>query len=238
MKRHLKRLAAPRAWRIPRKEKKWTVKPSPGPHRAEKSIPLLLVVRDLLGHARTSREAKKIIKEGKVLVDKKVRKDHKFPVGLMDVVEIPGVRERWLVLFDKQGRIKLNKLTVKRAKTKLCKLLNKTLVRGGKVQLNLHDGRNILIDPAEDVYKTKDTLLLDLKKKRIVGHIPFKEGSKALITGGKHISRIAEIKEYRVKRGSEANIVVLKDGEGEFETIEDYVFVVGEKKLVLPEVAK
>jgi small subunit ribosomal protein S4e len=238
MKRHLKRLAAPRAWRIPRKEKKWTVKPSPGPHRADKSIPLLLVVRDLLGHARTSREAKKIIKEGKILVDKKVRKDHKFPVGLMDILEIPGVKERWLVLFDRRGKIKLNKLAIKRTKHKLCKLVNKTVVKGGKVQLNLHDGRNILIDPTEDVYKTKDTLLVDLKKRRIAGYIPFKEGSKALITGGKHISRIAEVKEYKVKRGPEANIVVLKDGEEEFETVEDYVFVVGEEKLAVPEVAK
>jgi small subunit ribosomal protein S4e len=156
----------------------------------------------------------------------------------MDIIEIPGVKERWLVLFDRQGKIKLNKLTIKRAKSKLCKIVNKTMVRGGRIQLNLHDGRNILIDPEEDVYKTKDTLLLDLKKGKIAGYIPFKEGSKALITGGRHISRIAEIKKYKIKRGSEANIVVLKDGEEEFETIEDYVFVVGEEKLAVPEVAK
>lgn len=238
MKRHLKRLAAPRAWRIPRKEKKWTVKTAPGPHRIEKSIPLLLVLRDLLNHARTSREARKIINGGKVMVDKKVREDYKFPVGLMDVLEIPESKERWIVLFDKHGKIKLNKLTIKRAKNKLCKLLNKTIVKGGKVQLNLHDGRNILIDPKDDIYKTKDSLLIDLKKKSIVGHVPFKEGSKALVTGGKHISKIAEIKEFRVNRGPGANTVVLKDGEEEFETIEDYVFVVGEEKLAIPEVAK
>lgn len=238
MKRHLKRLAAPRTWRIKRKERKWTVKPSPGPHKAEKSIPLLLVIRDFLGHARTSREAKKIIKEGKVLVDKRIRKDHKFPVGLMDIIEIPAVKERWLVLFDSKGKIKLNKLTLKGAKYKLCRIMNKSLVKGGKVQLNLHDGRNILVDPKEDGYKTKDTILLDLKKNRIAGHLPFKEGNKALITGGKHISRVAEIKEYKVRRGPEPNKVVLEDDNGVFETIEDYVFVVGDDKLPVKEVAK
>ncbi len=238
MKRHLKRLAAPKAWRLPRKERKWTVKTSPGPHRTDKSLPLLLVVRDFLGHGKTSREAKRIIKEGKILVDKRVRKDHKFPVGLMDIVEIPDVKERWLVLFDSKGKIKLNKLTIKGAKHKLCRIMDKTMVRGGKIQLNLHDGRNILVDPEKDGYKTKDTILLDLKKNKIVGHLPFKEGSKALITGGKHISRVAEIKEYRVKRGSESNIVVLEDDDGVFETIEDYVFVVGDDKLAVREVAK
>jgi small subunit ribosomal protein S4e len=238
MKRHLKRLAAPKAWKLHRKEKKWSVKSSPGPHRTEKSVPLLLIIRDFMGHAKTSREAKRIIKEGKILVDKKVRRDHRFPVGLMDILEIPELKERWLVLFDGKGQIKLNKLTIKGAKHKLCRIMDKTMVKGGKIQLNLHDGRNILVDQEGDGYKTKDTILIDLKKNKIAGHIPFKEGSKALVTGGRHVSRVAEIKEYRVRRGPESNVVLLKDDAGVFETIEDYVFVVGEDKPVVREVVK
>jgi small subunit ribosomal protein S4e len=238
MKRHLKRLAAPKTWRLPRKERKWTVKTAPGPHPTHKSLPLLLVVRDFLGHARTGREAKRIIKEGKILVDKRVRKDHKFPVGLMDIIEIPAVKGRWIVLFDSRGKIRLVKSTIKGAKHKLCRIMDKTMVRGGKIQLNLHDGRNILVGPEEDGYKPKDTILLDLKKNKIVGHLPFKEGNKALITGGKHVSRIAEIKEYKVRRSPEPNRVVLEDEDGVFETIEDYVFVVGDDKLAVREVAK
>jgi small subunit ribosomal protein S4e len=238
VKRHLKRLAAPKTWRIKRKERKWTVKPSPGPHPKEESMPLLLIIRDLLNLAETSREAKKIIKSGKVLVDKRVRKDYKFPVGLMDILEIPEIKGRWIVLFDSNGKIKLNKLSLKSSKYKLCRLENKTMVRGGRLQLNFHDGRNLLIDPKDDVYKTKDTLVLDLVKNRIVNHLPFKEGALAYVTGGSHIARIGKIKEYRVKRSSEPNMVVLQDGEEEFETIEDYVFVVGEDKLAVPEVAR
>lgn len=238
MKRHLKRLAAPRAWSIPRKKKVWTVKPAAGPHNARKAVPLLLVVRDLLKHASTAREAKRIIREGQVLVDKKVRKDYKFPVGLADVVEIPSLKERYIVLFDSRGKIILKNITLKNSKAKLCRIMDKTLVRGGKTQLNLHDGRNLLLNKKDDVYKTKDSLLLDLDKKSIKGHYKFKEGSLALITSGKHASKIAKIKEIRINRGPGANTVVLEDKGSEFQTIDDYVFVAGDEKLAIPEVGK
>jgi len=67
--RHMKALAAPSVQRIPRKERPWTVKPSPGPHPSDRSLPLLLVVRDLLKLAESNREARKIIAQGEVKVD-------------------------------------------------------------------------------------------------------------------------------------------------------------------------
>lgn len=238
MKRHLKRLAAPRAWSIPLKKKVWAVKTAPGPHKTEESVPLLVVVRDLLKYAATGREAKRIIREGRIVVDKKARKDYKFPVGLADIVEIPAMKERKIVLYDSRGKIILKKITLKNSKAKLCRIADKTLVNGGKVQLNLHDGRNLLLDPKDDVYKVKDSILLDLEKKAIKGHYQFKEGSTALITGGKHTSRIAKIKEIRINRGPGANTVVMEDKDGEFQTIDEYVFVAGDKKLAIPEVGK
>lgn len=238
MKRHLKRLAAPRAWSIPRKTKVWTVKPAPGPHRTGRSVPLLLVVRDILKYAVTGREARRIIREGQILVDKKARKDYKFPVGLGDIVEIPALKERYIVLYDGRGRIILKNISLKNSKTKLCKIVDKTLVKGEKVQLNLHDGRNLLLDPKDDLYKVKDSILVDLEKKAIKEHYKFKEGSVALITGGKHTARIAKIKEIRINRGPGVNTVVVEGTEGDFQTIDDYVFVAGDKKLAISEVGK
>jgi len=40
MKKHLKRLNAPRTLNIKRKIKTWTIRSSPGPHPLEESIPL------------------------------------------------------------------------------------------------------------------------------------------------------------------------------------------------------
>ncbi|MEM3973016.1 MAG: S4 domain-containing protein, partial [Ignisphaera sp.] len=89
--KHLKRLAAPWFWPILRKEYKWVVKPSPGPHPIDRSLPLLVVIRDVLGLAETAREAKRIIFDGKVYIDGVVRKDYKFPVGVMDTISIPDI---------------------------------------------------------------------------------------------------------------------------------------------------
>lgn len=236
MSGHLKRLAAPKSWRIGRKEKKFVVKPAPGPHKIEESIPLLLVIRDILGYAKSSREAKKIINEGKIIVDKKIRRDLKFPAGLMDIIEIPKTNERWIVLLDKKGKLILKNVSENSSKHKLCKIVNKTVVRGGNIQLNLHDGRNLLVE--KDEYKTKDTLLLDLEKNAIKKHLHFKEGSLALITGGAHKSEIGRIEEIKKIRSSMPNIVVLSKDNEKFQTVEGYVFVVGEKKAAISEVAK
>jgi small subunit ribosomal protein S4e len=244
MGKHLKRLSAPKSWKIPRKKNVWVVKTRPGPHSIEDSLSLLLIVRDYLGLADNAREAKRIINEGKILVDKKVRKDHRFSVGLMDVIEIPDAKERRIVLFDEKGNLILKELSKKNTNTKLCKIKDKTLLSGGNIQLNLHDGTNIRIkikdpkSPKEDVYKTKDTIILDLKTGKIQSHIPYKKGSIALVTGGAHRASVAKIDDINIIESTQSNTVMLSEGKEKFQTIEDYVFVIGEKEPVLPEVAK
>jgi small subunit ribosomal protein S4e len=236
---HLKRLPAPSSWTLSRKGKKWTVKTSPGPHKLGASIPLLLAVRDLLGYARTNREARRIINEGKIYVDKKVRKDGKFPLGLMDILEIPAVGKRWILGMDSKGTLALKELSEKSSKYKLCRIEDKRMVRGGHLQLNLHDGRNLLLKKGDvGVYKTKDALLIDLKKNAIKKHLTFREGSLAYVTGGAHRSAVATIEEIRVVRSPEPNVVLLSSGEKRFQTIAEYVFPIGEKKCVIPELVK
>lgn len=85
-KNHLKRVAAPRTWPITRKTSKWVVKPTPGAHSEERGMPLVVVLRDLLHLADKSKEIKQILHEGQVLVDGRVRKDHRFVVGMFDTV--------------------------------------------------------------------------------------------------------------------------------------------------------
>lgn len=244
MGKHLKRLNAPKSWKIPRKKNVWIVKPRPGPHRFAESLSLLLVVRDYLGLAENSREAKRIITEGKILVDKEVRVDPRFPVGLMDIIEISDAKERRIVLLDERGNIVLKKLSKKNANAKLCNIKNKTTLKGGHVQLNLHDGKNILVkvkDPKsvkEDIYRTRDSLLIDLKTGKISSHIPYKKGSIVLVTGGSHRASVAKIEDIGVSNNSQPNVVSLSSDKKKFNTIEDYVFVIGEKEPLIPEVAK
>ena len=92
-RKHLKRYKAPKTWPIHPKEDTWTVKPSAGSHAIVDAIPLTLVIRDVLKLADNSREAKRIINSGNVLVDGRVVKDYKFPVGFKDIIEIQKTEE-------------------------------------------------------------------------------------------------------------------------------------------------
>jgi len=220
---HQKRLSAPKTYKIPRKAGKWVVKPSPGPHD-KNAIPLAVVLRDILQIADTAREARKIISAGEVLVDGVVRRDYKFPVGLFDVIKIPKLDQSFRVLFDEKGRYVLKE--IEDDDRKLFKITGKTIVKGGKVQLNLFDGTNIL---ATNEYHTKDSVLLKIPEKQILDHLTFEEGALIMIVGGTHAGEIGRVKSYKLVKGSGSNLVTVETAKGEITTVEDYIFVVGKK---------
>jgi len=143
---HVKRLAAPPTWHLERKKHKWAVRVSPGPHPFGRSVPLGSVIRDHLHLCDTLSEARRIIGSRKVLVDGRHPKDYKLPIGIMDVVSFPETKESYRMLMDKHGRLKLVRLKAGEETWKLVRIENKTMVRKGKIQLNLHDGGNILLD--------------------------------------------------------------------------------------------
>jgi small subunit ribosomal protein S4e len=154
MSKHLKRLAAPRVLRIPRKERALTIRAAPGPHRFSQAIPLGLLIRDYLGLCDTYKEARKIISNGDILIDGVKRKNNKFPCGMMDVISIPKMRKYARILYDRKGKLVLVPISESDAEWKLCRIQNKTIIKGKKVQLNLHDGKNKLVE--KDDYKTGD----------------------------------------------------------------------------------
>ncbi len=217
---------------MPKKEKKWVVRPRPGPHKKFECIPLLILLRNVLKIVDLGRDAKKIIKSGEVFVDGRPRKDHKYPVGLMDVVEIPKMKKIYRVIVTKKG-LELIEIPKKESKLKICRINGKSLLKGGNVQLNLHDGRNLMINvknpkkPKEDVYKTGDSVLLELPNQKIVNHVKMEKGNLAIITGGQNKGNLVKIKEIIRIRGREPNKVICETKEKEFEAIKDYVFVIG-----------
>ena len=163
---HLKRLAAPRFWTIPRKHGKYVVCPSPGPHPKDFCFPLLIVVRDILGIAEKARDAKKIIKAKEILVDGRIRTDHKFPVGLFDVISIPKIGKNYLIVPSKKG-LELKEIDEKMAKEKLCKIIGKKMVKGNKVQTTMHDGKTFLAEIEEkDKFNVGDTVKVKLNPEK------------------------------------------------------------------------
>lgn len=236
MEKHQKRIAAPRSWKLERKVAHWAVKPRSGAHPRDRSIPLLLVVRDMLKLADNSREAKRILHEGQVLVNGRVRKDHKFAVGIFDIIAIPRITAQYLVRMDQKGQLALVPIAAEKAAQKLCRVTGKRMIKDGAIQLNLHDGRNILPGELSAAIHTNDSLLISIPDNKIVKHLPFKEGSKVVVVGGSHSAQTGEIEAIQVVRSSQPNVVRIKPSEGavSFESHWDMVFVVGEQQIEVP----
>ncbi len=228
-KGYQKRVSAPRSWPIERKTHKFVAKPIPGPHSKEYSLPLIVILRDILKIGEQAKEIKRILHEGKVLVNGVVRKDHRFPVGIFDVISIPATDQHYRILIDNKGKLCL-KLTQDK-NLKLCKIKNKTILKKGAVQLNLNDGWNLI---GTNEYKTGDSVVLSLPDRKIVKHLPRKQGSLAMIVGGAHSGEVARIKEVKIIRSSRPNLVKLTALDGrEFETIEEHVYIIGDAKPAL-----
>jgi small subunit ribosomal protein S4e len=245
--KHLKRLASPTFWPIHKKEHKWVTKPKPGPHMKNHSIPILLILREVLGLAKNRKEAKRILSEDHIKVDGVIRKKDAFSIGLMDVLDIPSINKSYRIIPLSQKGFGLHLIDETEKEFKLCKVVNKILVRGGITQLNLHDGRNILQttnDPEKittDKIKTHDVLKIEIPSSHIIDHIPFDVGVIGLVENGKNIGRWGEVISIEKQAALHPSIVTLKDSEdNHFKTILDYVFLIGKDEpwISLPEEGK
>lgn len=221
MKNHLKLIAAPKTWFVRRKTKVFTLRPSPGTHSLEFGMPLGLLLRDELKLASTMGEARKIVNSKEVLVDGVARTDHRFMVGLFDVLSLPKLKTQYRMLLDKKGRLSLTEIAAKEASIKLAKVVGKTVMKGGKIQFNLHDGRNVISDAKAQV---GDTFVVSLPGVKVAKILPAKKGARVFLIKGKHAGDVGVLKETK---GVEATYTM--DG-ADVDTAKDYLFVVGDKE--------
>jgi len=219
-KKHLKRLVAPKSWKIKRKGITFVTRPNPGMHSKKNSISINVVLRDMLNYAKTTRDVKVILSNRDILVDGKQIKDHRFSVGVMDLIEIPKTKESFRVLLNKKGNISLVKQKSDEAKIKLCKIVGKSVIKKGKIQLNLNDGKNMIID--KNNYNTGDTLVIEIPEQKIKEHLKFEKGVCVYLSGGKHKGESGIIDEIK------DSLIKVKPESGEsFETSKKFAFVIG-----------
>ncbi len=224
MTMHMKRYSMPAFWPLGRKQEKFVVSTHPGPHAKKGSFALRVLIRDVLGYAETAAEASKAVKSGEVSVDGRVVRDDRYPVGLMDIVEFPSAKKRFIVLPSRKG-LSVAEVSASQPAKKLCSIKGKKLVKGGSYQLSLHDGRNILAGK-QCKYKPGDSLLIELPGQKIAGHFPMKEGANATVFAGKNPGVSGKIKAiHRGKTMTEKSRIVIDTKEGEIETLMDYVIV-------------
>jgi small subunit ribosomal protein S4e len=242
VKKHQKRLNAPRHWMLGKLGGIWAPRPSTGPHKRRECLPLSLILRNRLKYSLTRRETIMIVMRRHVEVDKKIRTDINYPAGFMDTVEIRDTNERFRLLYDVKGRFVLHRIAEQETNFKLLRVQqkfvrNKASIGQNKLQTGqqaaipavvTHDGRTLrFADPA---WQVNDTLRFDLTTGKVTGHFKFEIGQLAMITRGANVGRVGEIV-GRDKHPGSFEIIHLKDKRGQnFATRVANVFVIGDGK--------
>ncbi len=226
MTNHQKRLSAPKAWPVERKTETFTVKADAGPH-GEAGVPLVVLLRDVLGYVDSAKEARYAIGEETVKVNGDPVTDEGRPVGMFDILVFEEREEFYRIFPNEGGRLALSPIDEAAAGSKLGRIVNKRQVPGGATQLTLHDGQTLLTET--EMYSPKDSLVLDNETNEIVAHFPYEEGALVTAVQGVHAGQIGELTDIEVTAGSADNIAHIEGLDGEpFETVEEYIVVIDE----------
>lgn len=224
-KLHTKRVAVPKA--VPIHDKKgrtWIADTGPGTHSKKRSMSLVVLLREVLGSVKTSKEAKIALGSRRVLVDGAIRTDHRFPVGFMDIISVPEADEYYRIGI-KRGKLSPVKIGKDESSSKLLKVTGKKTLKGNKISLSFHDGRNL---PGDNNARVGDSVEYDFSGGKILRLLKFRKGSKCIITEGKHSGAEVVVEEiYPNNEGRDAEALV-SSGEKSFRTLAGYLFVVGE----------
>jgi small subunit ribosomal protein S4e len=223
VKRHLKRFATPKTWKIKKKGITFITRPNPGSHPIGMCMPISVVMKQMLKSANTTKEVRKLLYNNEVLVDGRRVKDHRFPVGLMDVITLTPTKQNFRVVLDEKGHLAAIEIDANEAKLKLCRIVKKTLLKGAKMQLNMSDSRNIIVDKGE--YSLGDSLLIEIPTQKIAGQFKLEKGAEVLLIAGKHIAEEGAVE------SAGKNRMIFKNKKGEsVTTSKKYAFVVGKEK--------
>lgn len=221
----MKRLHAPKKWMLGKMAGVFAPRPSQGPHKLRECIPICVILRDKLKYALTNKECTQICMERCVKVDGKIRTDHNFPTGFMDVVTLEKSGDRYRVLFDAKGRFVLQRLDLQEAQFKLCRV-TQVKVTTGKIPVCVtHDGRTIRY-PDPDV-KVNDSIKVNIETGKMSDILKFELGAMVMLTKGHNCGRIGTLMHIEKHDGS-FSIVTIKDSKGQtFCTRLTNCFVIG-----------
>jgi len=191
---HLKRQEVPKSWPIERKGTKYVVRANFG---FEKGIPVLIALRDILKIAKDRREVKKALIAKNILSNNKVVIDEKNGLMLFDTLTIVPSKKHYRLNINEKGKFKLDEIKETEANKKVSKIIDKKTLKGKVTQINLMDGRNFI---SKNECKVGDSVLINLKDKKIEKIIPLKKGSNTMIFSGKHIGKTGMIENIDEKR--------------------------------------
>ncbi len=191
---HLKRHAIPKSWPMQRKGTAFVVKPNSG---LSESLPVLIILRDLLKVAQNRKEVKKIIHMKNVLLNGREVRDEKEGIVLFDVITLVPSKKNYRLVVLKNEKLNVEEVKENEADVKIAKIINKKTLKGKKTQLNLSDGRNFI---SNIKCKVNDSVIINLKGKKIEKCLPLEEKSEVIVFAGKHSGEKGKIEKINKER--------------------------------------
>jgi small subunit ribosomal protein S4e len=223
----LKRQSAPVFWKIRRKENRFVLNASPGPHRKQRSYPLGIILRDVLKKAANMHEARGVLSQGKVKVDGKIRRDVNFPLGLMDVLELIPTGEIFRLVPRDSKLLVPVEIPNHEKGVKFTRISSKVTIKGGKLQYGFHDGKTMV---SEEPLSVGDSCLLNLEKMTIQEVVKFQKGNLGLITSGDNAGSLGRIEDIKDGLFSFPKRVILSLKDKAVELPADIVMAVGHEQ--------
>lgn len=181
---HLTRAEVSRVMPLARKGTYYVARPL---SYKESSVTVLMAVRDMLRLGQTAREVKEMIKEKKLKINGRVVRDLRESLTLFSLFDAD---KRYKVTLLPTGRFVLEPT---KQTTRIAKIIDKRLAPAGKIQINLHDGTNLL---SKEKAEVGDSLELDAESK-IVKVLPLKVGAKVMVNAGRNVGSTGTIEHIK-----------------------------------------
>lgn len=226
----LKRQMAPQFWGITRKNHRFVITVRPGPHKKNYSVPTAVFLRDTLKIVTSLREAKSAIYSGKVKIDGVVRKSLHHAIGLMDVVELENVPDIYRLVPSEKKLLTPIKINKSEKSKKLVRVISKTTINKGKMQVGFHDGRSLISDTKLNV---GDTCLIQIPDLKILEVIKIEAGCQCMVTRGVNAGQIGKIETVETGTFILPKRVVLVLGDRKIEIPADIVMAIGKEEPVI-----
>lgn len=179
---HLKRNKITRMVPITRKGTKYVARAL---SHVDEGIPVVIAVRDMLGLARDLREVKIMIKDKSIKINGKPVNDYRESIKLFNILE---AGKRYVLNVKPTGRFALEET---KEDFRMAKVVGKKNIAGNKIQINLHDGTNIL---SKDKISVGDSVKLTLDN-NLKDKISVEKGKNVIIFSGKSKGMEGKVKE-------------------------------------------
>ena len=222
VKNHLKRLYVSKSIVLSKKGLTFVTRPKPGQSSLTLGLSLAVLLRDFLKLANNMKEVKYILSTYEVLVDGRRRKDPHFITGFMDTLSLSHIKVYYRMLLSSKGNLYVKPISAEEAKIKVCKIIGKS-INHKKIQLNLYDSKNILVDKGS--YHVGDSVVVQLPANTIKETLVLKKGAMVMLIGGKHRGRIGAVESIT---GTKLSYKRLSGTV--FSTEKKYAFVIGSGK--------